>query len=50
MRGLDKPDFFSVTGVAMMGEDPQRVKVCGHSFVFTYNLKDNVFEDSTLIW
>lgn len=45
-HGLEKPDFFMVTGVAMK-EEAFKFKVCGHAQLFTFNTKDNAFEGSS---
>lgn len=36
---IEKPDFFLASGFATKGDHPNQVKVCGHSQLFTYDLK-----------
>lgn len=46
-NGLDKPDFFLITGIAMkVDQDKDRVRVCGHSQIFTFDKKNYKFEGS----
>lgn len=44
-HGLEKTDFFMVTGVGMrLQDEPDRFKVCGHAQLFTFNKVENAFE------
>ena len=45
-HGLEKPDYFLVTGVGFR-KDASRFVVCGHAQLFTYNLNSNAFEGSS---
>lgn len=35
--GIDRPDFFMMSGIAMK-LDANKVKVCGHTQLFTFDL------------
>jgi len=48
-QGLEKPDFFMVTGVGMKSEQPGTFKVCGHACLYTFNVRENGFESSSNI-
>ncbi|TNV82888.1 hypothetical protein FGO68_gene13992 [Halteria grandinella] len=41
--GLERPDFFMTTGVAMKTDVPQQIKICGHTQMFTFDLKQRKF-------
>lgn len=41
-QGLEKPDFFMVTGVGMKADEPHKFKVCGHACLFTLDRKSVV--------
>lgn len=45
--GLDRPDFFLCAGVAMKTENPNQVKVCGHTQLYTFDLKQKKFVGSS---
>ena len=44
---MDKTDFAMISGVAMKTNDVDVVKVCCHSFLFSFNLKANAFVGSS---
>jgi hypothetical protein len=46
---LQKPDFFSITGVGMKIGEQNKIKVCGHNMMHTFDLESRRFEDTTLI-
>lgn len=48
--GLDKPDFFLVSGFASKTENAQVVKVCGHSQLFSFDMKLRKFVGSSNVW
>jgi hypothetical protein len=47
--GLDKADFFLLTGVAMKTDVPHQIKVCGHTQLFTFDLKQKKFVGSSSV-
>ena len=44
---MDKPDFSMISGVAMKTADSDVIKLCCHSFLFSYNLRTNTFTGSS---
>lgn len=44
---MDRADFSMISGVAMKTADVDVIKVCCHSFLFSFNLKANAFVGSS---
>lgn len=44
---MDKTDFSMISGVAMKTTDVDVIKVCCHSFLFSFNIKANAFVGSS---
>lgn len=44
---MDKTDFSMISGVAMKTTDADVIKVCCHSFLFSFNTKANAFVGSS---
>lgn len=44
---MDKPDFCMTSGVVMSTSDPDVIRVCCHTYLFSYNLKANCFTGSS---
>ena len=47
--GLEKADFFLLTGVAMKTDVNYQIKVCGHTQLFTFDLKQKKFVASSSV-
>eukprot|EP00347_Sterkiella_histriomuscorum_P021345 403334310 len=47
--GINRPDFFMLNGIAMKTQDPNIVKVCGHTQLFSFDLNQRKFIDSSSI-
>nr|AAM96949.2 macronuclear development protein 3 [Stylonychia lemnae]AAP20881.1 macronuclear development protein 3 [Stylonychia lemnae] len=41
--GIDRADFFMISGIAMQTGEPNKIKVCGHTQLFTFDIEQRKF-------